>query len=237
MNYRFIINILPIVFSATIMHGCKTASSGKTENVSYKRYQGKKVKHGPYKLNDKFGRVLGLFKNGKHAGVWRYFDENGRYVHGYDFHSEKFLKYQPVKYRLSKFYFYHNKKWKVPENDDFTPPKFKLGNPGFMRTYSNEIYYPQIDEEKVNGGQVIIECKVNQYGKLMNEKVKQGVSDPLNEIALSVIKSIPDLWKPARYQGKKVMSKIYFPLTFKYEGLDQKIKSSLLMEKEASENI
>ncbi len=62
-------------------------------------------------------------------------------------------------------------------------------------------------------GVVYVEFILDEDGKLIEDKVRAGISKELNSIALSSVKEMPQ-WTPALYQNRKVKCRYVLPIRF-----------------------
>lgn len=94
------------------------------------------------------------------------------------------------------------------------PPDFP-GGPDMLNTFiSLNLVYPYKAVEKKIQGRVVVEFIVHADGSLSDFKVIKGIGFGCDEEALRVLKSMPP-WEPAEYEGRKVATKVVYPVIFK----------------------
>lgn len=82
----------------------------------------------------------------------------------------------------------------------------------FFDELSKEIQYPK----NINKyGRVFVEFEIDTTGKMINLKVVRGLETNTNKETLRAIKALNQPFTPAEQRGKKVKSKMVFPIIFK----------------------
>lgn len=83
------------------------------------------------------------------------------------------------------------------------------------RFIAKNIRYPDTARRMSVQGKVLISCEVTEDGKLVNERVVEGIGGGCDEEALRMIQLIPDEWIAGIKNGKPVRTKITLPIAFK----------------------
>lgn len=92
-------------------------------------------------------------------------------------------------------------------------PAFPGGDKAMFTFIAKNTIYPE--EMAANGitGKVYVNFKINKKGKVSNVKVVRGIHPSLDEVALEVVKSMPN-WEPGEQMGKKVSTTFTLPINF-----------------------
>ncbi|WP_353139625.1 energy transducer TonB [Pseudopedobacter sp.] len=171
----------------------------------------KKIKHGPYeKTGIKKLYVKGTYTNGERSGIWEFHNIDGKLLSKYDFDNKTLLLFntknetKPTK--------------KINTVDTLTRPAIFIGgNDYIISAIATSLKYPLEARSSNAMGRVTVHFTVNKDGHASNYHVKEPLGYGLDEEAIRVIESIPNLWLPALNEGKPVDSELSYPVVFRLE--------------------
>jgi TonB family protein len=92
-------------------------------------------------------------------------------------------------------------------------PQFASGKEGWEKYLAQNLQYPPKAITSKTEGTVLIECRVDVFGKLSHFKILEDPGNGLGEEALRLLKESPD-WLPAQQGGKWVHTRIKVPVSF-----------------------
>ncbi len=92
-------------------------------------------------------------------------------------------------------------------------PRFAGGEEEWMGYLEQNLQYPPQAIKAKTEGIVMIECRVDVFGKLSHFKILKDPGNGLGEEALRLLKESPD-WLPAQQGGKWVHARIKIPVSF-----------------------
>ncbi len=133
----------------------------------------------------------GKYVKGERDENWNYYDENG------------FLFYEYNEVNVKPLFF------GAADEESSVKKLYK---------YLEHVSYPNEAKQMSLEGKVLIEFTVDQFGKVINVNVAEGINHFLDESAKKTIEQLPN-WKPGSHKGKNVRVKILVPIIYK---LDQK---------------
>ena len=180
-------------------------SSDPFEEVYHVLKADKKIKHGAYekRLNGK-PIVKGQFDNNNKTGTWEYYGIGGELMQSYNFTTKQLIFDQSL------------------ENPDFDTTKYARpalypgGYASIFREVGPSIRYPSEAIRQGNQGTVYLQAEITEDGKMVNEKVVEGIGWGCDEEALRVFKLAQEDWIPALdHNGNPVRSEVTFPFNFK----------------------
>jgi TonB family protein len=93
------------------------------------------------------------------------------------------------------------------------------GYPDLYAYFDSELVYPKQAMSDPVEGVVTIAFTINRKGVAEQVKVENSLGELFDKEAIRVIEKMP-AWKPARYKGKAVASKVSVPLTFQYRKIN-----------------
>ncbi|MCG8575207.1 MAG: energy transducer TonB [Flavobacteriales bacterium] len=196
------------------------------------------VKHGPYKKYKKgalieYGTYLygkrnhvwtyyhangkkqaeGLFIDNEQGGLWSYYDQNGNLVQKYN-HTTDSLHFF-VRHNPNEQHFFRE------EGKDSTsimmdsPPLFIGGLQYAVDLAYDCVTYPETAKVNQTEGMAYITLWITTDGKAIEHRIHKDPGDGCAEEALKCIKALPDEWIPGTINGKKVETKLFFPIHFR----------------------
>jgi hypothetical protein len=170
------------------------------------------VKDGPYKAFFKRKTVIasGNYKNGRHTGVWQFFDQRGRLVEKYNYDKDKFTYIAPIYARDYLSYMLDDT---LKKGDRVSRP-LKIGGIyyGFI-PYIN-IFQVPFDTFDVNTDafEANIELLISPMGLLADYKVRLSSQfyeyDHIFNMDVHLLDDADRRFLPATLNGKPVMSRI-----------------------------
>ncbi len=101
-------------------------------------------------------------------------------------------------------------------------PQFPGGEEALLKFISSSIKYPKIAQENGIQGRVICDFIVNTDGSINDIRIVRGVDPSLDQEALRVLSESPQ-WTPGTQRGKAVRVKYTVPITFRIEGIKNKL--------------
>lgn len=111
------------------------------------------------------------------------------------------------------------------EKDDLEaiPISLKEKKPGFDGGDANKFsawinehkHYPEEAKKAGVEGWVMTQFTITKEGKLINVKILRGVHPLLDDEAIRVIESAPQIWEPGELRGKPIDVTYTFPVNFK----------------------
>jgi len=170
------------------------------------------VKDGPYKAFFKRKTMIasGNFKNGKHTGIWQFFDPRGRLVEKYDYDKNNFTYIAPIYARSYLSYLLDDT---LKKGDRVTRP-LKIGGVyyGFIPYVS--LFQVPFDTFDVNTAafEANIELLISPLGQLANYTVRLSSQyyeyDQTFNIDVHLFDEADRTFLPATLNGRPVMSRI-----------------------------
>jgi TonB family protein len=123
-----------------------------------------------------------------------------------------------------------SKSSKDVETVDLEPPQQKpdtgyvqaeplAGYPDLYAYFDRELIYPKEAMNNPVEGVVTVTITISKRGNPENVKILNSLGESFDKEAIRVIKKMPS-WKPARYNGRPVASKVSVPLTFQFKKLN-----------------
>ena len=95
-------------------------------------------------------------------------------------------------------------------------PSFNGGDANDFSKWVNEHKnYPEEAKKAGIEGRVTTQFTITKEGKLINVRILRGIHPLLDEEAIRVIESAPQIWKPGEKKGKPVDVTYTFPVIFK----------------------
>ena len=111
------------------------------------------------------------------------------------------------------------------EQDDFEaiPMTYQKKNPSFNGGDANDFskwvnehkHYPEEAKKAGIEGRVTTQFTITKEGKLIHVRILRGVHPLLDEEAIRVIESAPQIWKPGERKGEPIDVTYTFPVIFK----------------------
>lgn len=112
------------------------------------------------------------------------------------------------------------------EQDDFEaiPMTYQKKKPcfnggDFSKWVNEHKNYPEEAKKAGIEGRVTTQFTITKEGKLINVRILRGVHPLLDEEAIRVIESAPQIWKPGEKKGEPVDVTCTFPVIFKLTDL------------------
>lgn len=103
----------------------------------------------------------------------------------------------------------------IPGRNKVTKPIFDGGDLNLFEVWVNEHkIYPEEAIAAGIEGRVYTHFTITKEGKLTNVRILRGVHPLLDQEAIRVIESAPQLWKPGLKRGEPVDVNCTFPVTF-----------------------
>jgi TonB family protein len=197
----------------------------------------KSIKHGEYLKKTLNGnlRVKGYFTQNRKDSTWIYFDFNGidtvsirkykndlqtgqwtifssegdiRYI--YDYVNNDIIEYNwgdtTVTYLILQ-----NNEWVDSEVDN---PPLIIGNENPLQIVSRNLNYPIRAMENGISGQVWVYFTIDIEGKMTDVKVKDTVNEYLDAEAIRAVKTIDEIWFPAKKNGEAITIEYKMPINF-----------------------
>ena len=97
-----------------------------------------------------------------------------------------------------------------------TKPGFNGGDANKFSVWVNEHkHYPEEAKKAGIEGRVMTHFTITKEGKLINVKILRGVHPLLDEEAIRVIESAPQIWIPGELRGEPIDVSYTFPVIFK----------------------
>jgi len=93
-------------------------------------------------------------------------------------------------------------------------PEFVGGEQALLNYLAKNTNYSEVEVLKGNEGIVHVQFVVGKNGKVRDVKIREGVSELLNQEAIRVVNSMPD-WIPGKKEGEKVSVRYNLPIHFK----------------------
>ena len=95
-------------------------------------------------------------------------------------------------------------------------PSFNGGDANDFSKWVNEHKnYPEEAKKAGIEGRVTTQFTITKEGKLINVRILRGIHPLLDEEAIRVIESAPQIWKPGEKKGKPIDVTYTFPVIFK----------------------
>lgn len=95
-------------------------------------------------------------------------------------------------------------------------PSFNGGDANDFSKWVNEHkHYPEEAKKAGIEGRVTTQFTITKEGKLINVRILRGVHPLLDEEAIRVIESAPQIWKPGEKKGEPIDVTYTFPVIFK----------------------
>lgn len=185
-------------------------------DVSSDSYKGRKVKDGQYHWSGEAGLVTGRYKNGEKVDIWRFANKKDSIAFAYDYSRDSLLTSEVNNEELDKSEIYLDGKWRS-DIKGFIAPQYMLGMDQFYQTSLKYMEYPETARRQKEAGVVVVQIQISKKGKLSALKIEDGISAQLNENVLRMVRSMPDLWVPAKYQGKPVKSRYFMPISYRLD--------------------
>ncbi len=108
----------------------------------------------------------------------------------------------------------------IPMTYQKKTPSFNGGDANEFSKWVNEHKnYPEEAKKAGIEGRVTTQFTITKEGKLINVRILRGVHPLLDEEAIRVIESAPQIWKPGEKKGKPVDVTYTFPVIFKLTDL------------------
>lgn len=92
-------------------------------------------------------------------------------------------------------------------------PLFIGGDANMSDFVQLNINYPHLAREMGESGIVYVQFAINRVGKVINVRIRKGVSDSIDKEAIRLLKMMPP-WIPGIHHGKLVTVNFTLPLTF-----------------------
>jgi periplasmic protein TonB len=153
----------------------------------------------------------GQYANNQKTGVWEYY-ANGELQQKIDYSKNEIVFAKPFKSISESFIIEEST---VKDNTTGRVPLFLGGDDKLNQLIWRSLRYPAMARRMGTEGKVFISATITKDGKMIDEQVKIGKGDGLDEEALRVIKLIPDDWFPLMVDGKAVETKVVLPINFK----------------------
>ena len=96
------------------------------------------------------------------------------------------------------------------------PAEFPGGQAALMKWLSNNIRYPEADQQNDIQGRVVVKFVVEKDGTVAQAQIARGVDKDLDREALRVVNKMPK-WQPGKNNGVAVRSYFNLPVTFKLQ--------------------
>lgn len=104
----------------------------------------------------------------------------------------------------------------IPINYKETKPSFNGGDANKFSVWVNEHkHYPEEAKKAGIEGRVTTQFTITKEGKLINARILRGIHPLLDEEAIRVIESAPQIWKPGEKKGEPIDVTYTFPVIFK----------------------
>ena len=111
----------------------------------------------------------------------------------------------------------------IPISYRKTVPCFGEGDANSFSKWVNEHkIYPEEAKKAGIQGRVTLQFTITKEGKLTNVELLRGVHPLLDEEAIRVVKSAPQIWTPGKRKGEVVDVTYTFPVIFQLPKDDQK---------------
>ncbi|KUK57631.1 MAG: TonB family protein [Bacteroidetes bacterium 38_7] len=95
-------------------------------------------------------------------------------------------------------------------------PEYIGGLPALYKYLSKNTVYPKDASKNRIQGRVLVVFIIETDGSITDVKIAKGVDKHLDYEAMRVVSKMPK-WKPGRFEGNLVKSKITLPITFKLD--------------------
>lgn len=103
-------------------------------------------------------------------------------------------------------------------------PRFGEGDANAFSKWVNEHkIYPEEAKKAGIQGRVTLQFTITKDGKLTNVELLRGVHPLLDEEAIRVVKSAPQIWTPGKRKGEFVDVTYTFPVIFQLRKDDEKL--------------
>ncbi len=96
------------------------------------------------------------------------------------------------------------------------PAEFPGGMAALMKWLSNNIRYPEANQQNDIKYRVVVKFVVEKDGSIGAATIVKGVDKDLDREALRVVKKMPK-WQPGKNNGVSVRSYFNLPVTFKLQ--------------------
>lgn len=97
--------------------------------------------------------------------------------------------------------------------DFYIMPEFPGGEEALFRYLGTNLEYPPDARDRGEQGIIYVTFQISEDGKVKNLEVLKGVSEPLDNEALRVVREGPD-WIPGMKDGEKVAVQYNLPIRF-----------------------
>ncbi len=198
--------LLPVLLYAQETMEVRSRLTKNITEVYHVLVSNQRIKEGLYQAihGKKMALASGIYKDDKKAGVWHYFDYDGKLAQNFDY-NRNMLTYEAPEDDPSSFkYLFDNK---VNSADTITKP-IKIGG-RFFGYVPLLAFFKKPDDMPVYGTSPIfttVELLVSPAGNLADYTIHLGYRD-LN-VNLNLLKQEDKLFLPATINGSAVASRI-----------------------------
>jgi TonB family protein len=141
------------------------------------------------------------YKNNIPVGQWKYYNNKGMEISTVNYNCDSL--YNDKVYSNILHYNFITKKPEEKIEGIFEPPVFSDGSVGIQEFIMRKLIYPPEAAENGIYGNVMIQCILNENGKLSDITIYKSAHKFLDLNSLETVKRTPD-WKPAKLNGVPV---------------------------------
>lgn len=194
-----------------------TTYSGNGKNITSKGSYLNNLKSGTWTYYDYSGEKMtksGNFDHDTLVGIWNFYDLNGTLEQTYDYDKDSLMFAE----NLSSDSEYPIVVDGVSQNAVLERrPSYIGGYNQLIRDIANNLKYPHSALEKNKQGRITVQLTVKADGQATDFKIVKGFDSACENEALRVLNLFKEGWIPAIYQGRKVDSYYYVPVSFKIQ--------------------
>ncbi len=191
------------------------SKNGNIKEVYYVLKSDNDIKHGEYTKNGLWNtKEKGQYELNKKVGIWEFYGSNGELEQKFNYSENKVEFNVPSKNRL-EFFTEQDGVLSTAKLDGF--PVFIGGTSKMYNYISSSMTAKYPAEARRNGiqGKVFVSAMLTRDGKLIDEKIIDGIGYGCDELALQAIQGIPDEWLPGIIGDEPVNVQIVIPVFFK----------------------
>lgn len=208
---------ITLVYFGSFSQETKKVSSknGNIKEVYYVLKSENDIRHGAYTKNGVGNtKENGQYELNKKVGIWEFYSFNGELEQKFNY-SENKVEFND--YSKNKLEFFTQQKGAFLEAKFDRAPVFIGGTSKMYNYISSSMMAKYPAEARRNGiqGKVFVSAIITSEGKLIDEKVIEGIGYGCDELALQAIQSIPDEWLPGIIGDEPVSVQTVIPVFFK----------------------
>jgi TonB family protein len=151
------------------------------------------------------------FKDELPIGKWIDYNSMGEIQRKLDYDFD--LVYNDSVYKDILHFDLYSKRLKESIEGKFESPNFLYDDSDFYSYLAQHLTYPDVAKENDLQGKVLVQCILDDNGKITDASVFKSAHKILDKEALRVVKELPN-WEPAKLDGKPIKVCITVLLAF-----------------------